>query len=65
MEDAKKLFCCKGIRLANYLINKKCTIVRVDKDRTRDEQRVVFIFLNDDALSNALNKWKTEKEIIN
>ena len=55
------LFCCKGKRLANYLLEHECRLVRLDCDQKSDGF-LVFIFEKSRNLQSALQTWKTDKE---
>lgn len=55
------LFCCKGKRLANYLLAHDCKLIRIDCDQ-KSEGFLVFIFQKSQNLTNALQSWKTDKE---
>lgn len=57
----KKLFCCKGKRLANYLLDHNCQIIRIDCDQNA-KGFLVFIFVDDDNLKNALKSWETDRQ---
>lgn len=54
------VFCCKGKRLANYLISNGCKIIRIDNDQRADGY-LVFIFVLDEVLKESLEKWKTDR----
>lgn len=56
-----KLFCCKGKRLANYLIEHNCKIVRIDCDQ-KNKGFLVFIFEDNDNVKLALESWKTDSK---
>lgn len=58
---SNKTFCCKGKRLANFLIEQGCQIIRIDNDQ-KSKGFLVFIFIKNENLCNALDKWKTEKD---
>lgn len=55
------LFCCKGKRLANYLLEHDCKLVRIDTDQTNKEF-LVFIFDKNENFHNAMESWKTDKK---
>ena len=55
------LFCCKGKRLANYLLEHDCRLVRIDCDQKSDGY-LVFIFEKSQNLQNALKEWQVDKE---
>ena len=59
MEDI--LFCCKGKRLANYLLEHDCRLRRIDCDQ-KSKGFLVFIFEKSQNLQNALQSWKTDKK---
>lgn len=54
------LFCCKGKRLANYLLDKNCKLIKIDCDK---ESRgfLVFIFVKNKELDSALTSWEQDK----
>lgn len=54
------MFCCRGKRLANYLLENGSTIRRIEMDRNNDKF-LVFLFENDETLNHNLQKWKTDK----
>lgn len=54
------LFCCKGKRLANYLLEHDCKLIRIDCDQ-KSKGFLVFIFVKNQNLKNALQKWKVDK----
>lgn len=55
------LFCCKGKRLANYLLEHDCRLVRIDCDQ-KSEGFLVFIFEKSQNLQNALQSWNVDRE---
>ncbi len=55
------LFCCKGKRLANYLLEHDCRLVRIDCDQ-KNEGFLVFIFEKSQNLQEALQTWKVDRE---
>jgi hypothetical protein len=55
-----KVFCCKGKRLANYLIEQGCKIIRIDNDQ-KSNGFLVFIFEYNDILKYSLEKWELDK----
>lgn len=55
------VFCCKGKRLANYLLEHNCRLIRIDCDQ-KSKGFLVFIFAKNDDLSNALKLWETDKK---
>ena len=57
----KKTFCCKGKRLANYLLDHECKLIRIDSDQ-KSKGFLVFIFEINDLLKNALNSWKVDRK---
>lgn len=57
----KKLFCCKGKRLANYLLEHGCTMIRIDCDQ-KSKGFLVFIFEDNHFLSDALKSWDEDKK---
>lgn len=54
------LFCCKGKRLANYLLEHNCTLIRIDCDQ-KSKGFLVFIFKNNQYLKDSLELWKKDK----
>ena len=54
------MFCCKGKRLANYLIEHGSKIVRIETDRNNSEY-LVFLFQNDDSIRKNLMNWKEDR----
>lgn len=59
MKDS--LFCCKGKRLANYLLEHDCKMIRIDCDQ-KSKGFLVFIFENEENLQAALQSWKFDKQ---
>ena len=55
------MFCCRGKRLANYLIEHGSKIVRIDCDQ-KAKGFLVFIFENDESIEKNLQKWRKDKE---
>lgn len=55
------LFCCKGKRLANYLLEHDCRLVRIDCDK-KSEGFLVFIFEKSQNLQDALQSWNVDRE---
>ena len=55
-----KVICCKGKRLANYLLDHGCKIIRIDCDQ-KSKQFLVFIFKKDKYLLDSLESWKKDK----
>ena len=56
-----EVFCCKGKRLANYLLEHDCKLIRIDCDK-KSKGFLVFIFSKNGNLSDALKSWNTDKE---
>lgn len=54
------MFCCRGKRLANYLIENGCPVKRIDKD-IKNKNFLVFFFDNTDVLKSNLDRWKEDK----
>ena len=50
------MFVCKSKRLANYLIENKCEIVKIDEDK-KNKNFLIFIFKNNKLLNEVLNIW--------
>lgn len=57
----KEIFCCKGKRLANYLLDHHCKLIRIDCDKEA-KGYLVFIFIKNRNLNDALQSWKVDKE---
>ena len=55
------MFCCRGKRLANYLLDRGCKLLRIDSDN-QSRGFLVFIFVKNENLENALESWKKDKE---
>ena len=55
------MFCCRGKRLANYLIEHGSKIVRIDCDQ-KAKGFLVFIFEDDDSIKKNMEIWKKDKE---
>ena len=55
------LFCCKGKRLANYLLEHDCRLIRIDCDQ-KSKGFLVFIFEKNQNLQYALQTWEVDKE---
>lgn len=55
------MFCCRGKRLANYLLDHNCKLLRIDSDN-QSRGFLVFIFVKNENLENALESWKKDKE---
>lgn len=55
-----RTFVCKGKRLANYLIEHGCRILRIDCD-SNAKGFLVFIFEKDGNLDSALTSWNEDK----
>lgn len=58
----KELFCCRGKRMANYLLDHHCKLVRIDCDQN-SKGYLVFIFIKNKNLNDALKTWQADKEI--
>lgn len=56
----KNLFCCKGKRLANYLLEHNCKLIRIDCDQ-KSKGFLVFIFENNQCLKDVLILWQKDK----
>lgn len=54
------MFCCRGKRLANYLIENGCPVRRIEKD-LKNKNFLVFFFESNDDLQSAIEKWKEDK----
>lgn len=57
----KELFCCRGKRMANYLLDHDCKLIRIDCDQ-QSKGYLVFIFEKSQALNDAVEAWKVDKE---
>lgn len=57
----KELFCCRGKRMANYLLDHQCKLVRIDCDQNA-KGYLVFIFIKNKNLIDALKTWQVDKE---
>lgn len=55
------MFCCRGKRLANYLLAHNCTLLRIDSDN-KSRGFLVFIFVKNKWLEDALESWRKDKE---
>lgn len=55
------VFCCKGKRLANYLLDHDCKLIRIDCDQ-KSKGFLVFIFKKGKNLDRALQSWKSDKD---
>lgn len=53
-------FCCKGKRLANYLLEHNCNLIRIDCDQ-KSKGFLVFIFAKNKKLDSALKLWKNDR----
>lgn len=53
-------FCCKGKRLANYLLEHNCNLIRIDCDQ-KSKGFLVFIFAKNKELDSALKLWKNDR----
>lgn len=54
------MFCCKGKRLANFLLAHDCKLVRIDCDQ-ESKGFLVFLFENNESLAIAMEKWQEAK----
>lgn len=54
-------FCCKGKRLANYLISHGSKLIRIDNDQ-KSKGFLVFIFEKDESIDNNLKQWEFDKK---
>ena len=56
------MFCCKGKRLANYLIEHGSKIIRIDCDqKSKEKGFLLFIFERDETIDKNLKQWETDK----
>ena len=58
---SNKTFCCKGKRLANYLIEHGSKIIRIDNDQ-KSKGFLVFIFENDESINKNLEQWEIDRK---
>lgn len=54
------VFCCKGKRLANYLLEHNCKLIRIDCDQ-KNKGFLVFIFVKNYELTSSLKLWERDK----
>lgn len=54
------MFVCKSKRLANFLIENGCPVIRIDTDQ-KSKGFLVFLFKKDNLLYKNLEKWDIEK----
>ncbi|RHP47040.1 hypothetical protein DWZ40_09055 [Clostridium sp. AF32-12BH] len=54
------MFVCKSKRLANFLIENGCPVIRIDTDQ-KTKGFLVFLFKKDELLYKNLEKWDVEK----
>ena len=54
------MFCCRGKRMANYLLDHNCKLLRIDTDN-QSRGFLVFIFKRNTELNNALILWEKDK----
>lgn len=54
------MFVCKSKRLANFLIENGCPVIRIDIDQ-KSKGFLVFLFKKDNLLYKNLEKWDIEK----
>ena len=54
------MFVCKSISLANYLIEHKSKLVKIDRDKMSTKGYLVFLFENDDILNKNLLVWRNK-----
>lgn len=55
------MFVCKSKRLANYLIENGCPVIRIDTDQ-KSKGFLVFLFKKENLLYKNLEKWMTDKD---
>lgn len=60
-KNTSEVFCCKGKRLANYLLEHDCKLIRIDCDQ-KAKGFLVFIFAKNGNLSEAMQSWQIDKE---
>lgn len=54
------MFVCKSKRLANYLIENNCPVIRIDTDQ-KSKGFLVFLFKKNEDLNLVLKKWEVDK----
>ena len=54
------MFVCKSKRLANYLIENNCPVIRIDIDQ-KSKGFLVFLFKKTETLNLVLKKWEVDK----
>jgi hypothetical protein len=54
------MFVCKSKRLANFLIENGCPVIRIDTDQ-KSKGFLVFLFKKNNLLYKNLEKWDIEK----
>ena len=54
------MFVCKSKRLANFLIENGCSVIRIDTDQ-KSKGFLVFLFKKNNLLYKNLEKWDIEK----
>lgn len=54
------MFVCKSKRLANFLIENGCPVIKIDTDQ-KSKGFLVFLFKKEDLLYKNLEKWDIEK----
>ena len=59
--NKKGVYCCKGKRKANYLIEHDRKIIRIDCHQ-KSKGFLVFIFEKNEQLSKTLQSWKKDKD---
>ena len=50
------MFVCKSIRLANFLLEHNCTIMKIDRDQL-NRSFIIFIFKKDDNFMQTMSLW--------
>lgn len=60
-KNTGEVFCCKGKRLANYLLEHDCKLIRIDCDQ-KAKGFLVFIFAKNGNLAEAMQSWQIDKE---
>ena len=53
------MFVCKSKRLANFLIENGCPVIRIDTDQ-KSKGFLVFLFKKNNLLYKNLEKWDIE-----
>ena len=57
----RETYCCRGKRMANYFLDHKCKLIRIDCDQ-KSKGYLVFIFEKNKNLYDALETWGADKD---